>query len=249
MTQIRIPKRNVTILALILLLVGLSYIVYMSNLNGLPDDTSSSNHFVTIPDVPLDTLATRVVPRQVATGVTRGVQYLGSDKVYSDGGNQQVIVEDTSNPRVMMGNHATFGEGFFVTKTGYNVKTETDPANYSFNSNQNHLKIIASGDVTVTRTAGNTTGTATVSYASYGFAQSLSPGLLAFSSGSPLPQIGVDDSGATAGLVSSRLDCTINYFSQTITFQLIAPDYAGNILHGLSQNAIIHYYLTQETAN
>lgn len=111
-----------------------------------------SDGFATIPDISVNAIADRVQPRQVASGMTRGIQQLGSDKVYSDGGNQQIIVEDTNEPRVMMGNHATFGEGFYVSKDGTNVKTNTSPANLIFNSSQNAFKIVSTATVSQTLT-------------------------------------------------------------------------------------------------
>lgn len=39
---------------------------------GLPDDGSPTDDFATISDVSVDAIASRVQPRQVATGVTRG---------------------------------------------------------------------------------------------------------------------------------------------------------------------------------
>ena len=111
---------------------------------GSLESMGLTNEYKDIPDQSLDAIADRVNPNQVASGVTRGIQQLGSDKVYSDGGNQQIIVEDTNEPRVMMGNHATFGEGFFVSKDGTNVKTNTNPANLIFNSSQNVFKVVVS---------------------------------------------------------------------------------------------------------
>jgi len=100
---------------------------------GAPADAQPSDDFATISDVPVAPSTDRVAPRQVATGTTRGIQQLGSDKVYSDGGNSQIIVADTV-PQVLMGKQATFGEGFFVTRTGVDVTTNTDPTKLAFNS-------------------------------------------------------------------------------------------------------------------
>lgn len=83
-------------------------------------------------------------PDNILSGTTRGVQNLGSPQVFSDGGNNQIIVADTV-PRVLMGNQKTFGEGFYVSKSGVNAATNTDAAQWIFNSNQDVFKIVQSG--------------------------------------------------------------------------------------------------------
>lgn len=134
-----------------------------------PEDSNLSNTFATIPDQSLEAIADRVAPRQVASGMTRGVQQLGSDQVYSDGGNNQIIVEDSNEPRVLMGKQATFGEGFYVTKDGFNVKTNTNPDNFIFNSAQNAFKVakIVTGSYLVTATD------AANAYANFSFSHGL----------------------------------------------------------------------------
>lgn len=105
-----------------------------------------------IADIPIDPTSDRVQPRQVGTGVTRGVQYLGSDKVYSDGPDSRIIVEDDSTigvPTVLMGQQDTFGPGFYVAKAGIDAVTNTDPNNWIFNSNQNALKVVQTDTVSV----------------------------------------------------------------------------------------------------
>lgn len=83
----------------------------------------------------------RVLPRQQSTGLSRGIQQLGSPNVYVDSGNEQIIVQKDV-PQVLMGNQPTFGEGFYVTKTGVNVTTAKSLDDFVFNSNQNILKIV-----------------------------------------------------------------------------------------------------------
>lgn len=112
------------------------------------DDGQTNQDAYTIPDVPVKPSTDRVQPNQVGTGVTRGVQYLGSENVYSDGGNEQIIVA-TDQPTVLMGNQSTFGKGFYVAKSGIDATTNTDPSNWIFNSNQNTFKVITSYTLTV----------------------------------------------------------------------------------------------------
>jgi hypothetical protein len=107
------------------------------------------NAYPTIGDTPVDAQTDRVIPRQVSSGTTRGIQQLGSDNVYADGGNQQIIVEDSTVPRVLMGKQSFFGEGFYVTKANVNVKTNSDVNQFIFNSNQNIFKVVASGTMTL----------------------------------------------------------------------------------------------------
>lgn len=118
-------------------------IVVQSNMSdlGSPQDSNVTDSLPTIADVSLDAIASRVNPNQIPSGVTRGIQQLGSDKVYSDGGNNQIIVADTV-PRVVMGNQPTFGEGFYVSKADIDATTNTDPNNWIFNSSQNVYKIV-----------------------------------------------------------------------------------------------------------
>jgi len=110
-----------------------------------PDDAKVGE----VPQASLD----KVLPRQVSTGLSRGIQQLGTQNVYVDSGNNQIIVGDTVGqnilPRVLMGNQTTFGDGFYVSKEGVDVTTNTDTNNFIFNSNQNVFKIVKTGTVTV----------------------------------------------------------------------------------------------------
>jgi hypothetical protein len=115
-----------------------------------------TNSYVTISDTAVSPESDRIQPRQTASGVTRGIQQLGSDKIYSDGGNNRIVVEDTTNPKVLMGNQPTFGEGFYVAKAGVDAATNTDANNWIFNSNQNVFKIISTGTGSVTVGNGDT---------------------------------------------------------------------------------------------
>lgn len=113
-----------------------------------PTDGQPTDDFATIPDVPIPTDTQRVSPNQIASGVARGIQQFGSDQVYVDSGNNQFVVADSTSPRVVMGNQATFGEGFYVSKSGIDATTNTDPTQWIFNSNQDVFKIIKTDVIT-----------------------------------------------------------------------------------------------------
>lgn len=98
----------------------------------------------TIPTMEME----RVLPRQQSTGLSRGIQQLGSPNVYVDAGNEQIIVQKTV-PQVLMGNQAAFGEGFYVTKPGIDVTTAKQLSDFIFNSSQNMFKIVKEMDITI----------------------------------------------------------------------------------------------------
>lgn len=104
-----------------------------------------SSNDATLPEMELE----RTLPRQVSTGVSRGVQQLGTPNIYVDSGSNQIIVSKTDNQvttnQVLMGNQPTFGEGFFVTKPGIDVAQANSTEDFVFNSNQNVFKIVKSG--------------------------------------------------------------------------------------------------------
>lgn len=207
----------------------------MSNEIGISADAQLSNDFATIADVPIQPDSTRITPQQIASGMSRGIQQLGSDKVYSDGGNQQIIVEDTADPRVLMGNQTTFGEGFYVSKAGIDAKTNTDPAQWIFNSNQNVFKIVQSETATIP-TSG--TNTATVSIA-HGL--SYIPAFIAYvfvlSNYNTVPLVNINSvTGAIISIYSGWSDAT------NINFQVVVP--GGTV----GSTTPVKYYLLQETA-
>lgn len=124
---------------------------------GQPTDLSSmglSNSYTDIPDISVDAIADRVLPRQTASGITRGAQATAG----ADG-----------NPQVLVGNQQTFGNGFYVAKPAINVITNTDPNQMIFNSNQNTFKIatIVTGTYLVDATD------ASNAYANFSFPHSL----------------------------------------------------------------------------
>lgn len=107
-----------------------------------PQDSNLSNDFATIPDVSLDAIADRVIPRQVASGLDRGAQ---------------VIIGTAGLPKVLSGNQKTFGLGFYVAKDGKDVTAVTNANDFIFNSNQNIYKIIATIPLTLTFTRSSAT--------------------------------------------------------------------------------------------
>lgn len=211
--------------------------------------------FTDIPDVPVAPKSDRIDPNQVASGMSRGIQQLGSDKVYSDGGNQQIIVEDSNEPRVMMGNHATFGEGFYVSKDGTNVKTNTNPANLIFNSSQNVFKIVATGSGTVAGVDNSASG----NWAAYGATNvttiphglSFIPSLLCYVTGgtsffgtqyrlTPCPTL----FNAALGFPwQEYVDATIDATNVYVRYAVCPGSNAS------ARSATFKYYLLQETAN
>jgi hypothetical protein len=213
----------------------------MGDLNE-PASTGLSNDYQDIAAQPVNPESDRLIPRQIATGVTRGIQQLGSEKVYSDGGNNQIIVEDTSVPRVLMGDQTSFGEGFYVSKSGINVKTNTDAAQFIFNSNQNTLKIVQTSTITVPETAANTIQL-------YSFSHNLGyiPVAIAYFSTStdytPLPMF-----------TQSNIDIVNHYvkFGGFISYAVDSTTMAFTIQNALAVPFLtftVKYYLLQETAN
>lgn len=211
--------------------------------------------FTTIPDVPVVPTSDRITPNQVASGVTRGIQQLGSDKVYSDGGNQQIVVEDSTIPRVLMGNQATFGEGFFVSKAGINAKTNTDPAQWIFNSSQNVFKIVSSGtasfaDMNISNPGAGKFSQAGSSFSSINHNLGYIPAIIAYLyDGSyyySLPYQSYGGSGAGTTALWYDFSCYVS--STQITFAISGLAY-GTGLTLTGGTFIAKYYLLQETAN
>ncbi len=222
---------------------------------GKVNDLASSgltNGYTDIPDQSVEAIADRVAPRQVATGMTRGIQQLGSEKVYSDGGNNQIIVEDSNEPRVLMGNQATFGEGFYVTKDGFNAKTNTNAANFIFNSNQNILKVATTGTSTYTLNVMPANSSATVTVA-HGLA--VIPAFQVFCTLPAFPgsvaTVGVQLMPAfvtlqdASGLGAILLWCTARADITNLYIDIINPS-SGTITNATPLS--FKYYILQETA-
>lgn len=218
------------------------------------DAGAGADSFATIPDVPVAPETNRVTPNMVATGTTRGIQQLGSEKVYSDGGNAQIIVKDSSNARVLMGKQATFGEGFYVSKAGVDATTNTDAAQWAFNSNQNVFKIVQTGTYTTTINYNSATPAAgqfgrtffTVATIPHGL--SYIPAIIGYQSDGAggyylMPYTAYAATGSTAfwGTWFFSTDST------NVKLYLDIMSYGGGITY--APGFPFKYYLLQETAN
>jgi hypothetical protein len=104
------------------------------------DIGNNRNDFATIPDVPVAPESTRIAPQQMGSGISRGAQ---------------AIIGSTGVPQILSGVHDTFGPGFYVSKPSVNAITNTDAAQWAFNSNQNVLKIVSTGTAFVVAVAGS----------------------------------------------------------------------------------------------
>jgi hypothetical protein len=194
------------------------------------------NGYANIPDVPVDASTDRIIPRQVSSGTTRGIQQLGSTQVYSDGGNNQIIVEDTV-PRVLMGNQASFGLGLYVSKSGIDVKTNTDAAQFIFNSNQNVLKVVKTGTVVIPDPGAGNTSSVVVTHG-LGFV----PLVVGYAQGGlnvPLPVFnGWDATGVCLG---------ITYFGVVNTNTLSITNFKPSTGAGSNIGQTVKYILYQES--
>lgn len=215
-----------------------------------PDSVSAA----AIPQSSMD----RVLPRQTSTGLARGVQQLGSPNVYVDSGNEQIIVAknsdaNTSTPQVLMGNQATFGEGFYVTKPGIDATAATNSSDFIFNSNQDIFKIVQTGTITVPDT---TAGPAAASnFASsfntvsvvhnLGFAPVIVAYWTTISSDvfQPVPFSGFDGSGTAATWTAVNIEVTSTNIIATATSMVY-----GNTTNSLS-GILIKYFLLQESVS
>lgn len=219
---------------------------------GSLESMGLTNEYKDIPDQSLDAIADRVNPNQVASGMTRGIQQLGSEKVYSDGGNNQIIVEDANEPRVLMGDQATFGEGFYVTKDGFNAKTETNAANFIFNSSQNMFKIVSTGTAIVTVPTPISSGTVLTTTVAHNLG--VKPAFSAFvdipiGDGSAVLQGKL--TGVPAFLIKSTgsisIAATVDVDTTNIYFRV--ANTAGTGVTGVDGVWTFKYYLLTETAN
>lgn len=194
-----------------------------------------------VPQMEMD----RVLPRQQSTGLARGVQQLGSPNLAVDSGENQIIVADTvgqvNTNRVLMGNQSVYGEGFYVTKPGIDVKTAKSDADFIFNSNQNVFKIVETGTTNVTTPAAISSANFTINH-NLGFV----PITIAYINNAyqfiPLP---VTFWGTTASKGSAEFEMHIQGVTDTqIIFQITnwASLFNGQVFP-------LKYYFLQETAD
>lgn len=94
------------------------------SLNTPTDGTDNSDDFATIPDTSVDAIATRTLPRQVTTGITRGTQtIMNTDGSYVTLG----LIPDGGTD---------FGIAFFDVN-GNIISKNTGSVEYMYDSNNN----------------------------------------------------------------------------------------------------------------
>lgn len=187
----------------------------------------------------------RILPRQSPSGVSRGVQQLGSPNIYADSANNRVIVED-GMPRVLMGNQPFFGEGFYVSKPTVDATKAFSPDQFIFNSNQDILKVVKSGSATFGFTS-STISTGRIPH-NLGFAPAVSSflnnvgiGSIAGNANLPLP--------TWVGASIDTINQVVNFSSWLFAFTDSQYFYATLFNStGVGINLPITYYLFQETA-
>jgi hypothetical protein len=193
----------------------------------------------------------RILPRQIPSGVSRGIQQLGGDSLEADSGNKRITVTDNGTKQVLMGSQATFGEGFYVTKAGKDVTLTTNPTDFIFNSNQNVFKIVASTSLRYT-VSGQVQGS--VYSPTYLHNLGYEPAFLVYLSGSPVSgagnyvQLPFGTTSWSAGtptqiLWSSFITAGTN--TTTLTIEMFFAGTAG-LFDGVYNFKI---FLLQETAN
>lgn len=194
----------------------------------------------------------KVYPRQVSTGLGRGIQQLGSPNIFVDSGDNQIIVAKDTVNQVLMGDQSTFGEGFYVTKAGIDAKTAKSPDDFIFNSNQNIFKIISSGTINIDIPNPFTTGVSPLigtvrhdlntrpGFMVYG---DIPSGAGAYSGTGNLTNLPVIVGGSGSITVMAQAFVT----TTTITVQII--NMFGASIADLGTPWVFKYYLLQETAN
>lgn len=122
----------------------------MDKLN-IPTSDPIDNNYPTIPDQAVNPESDRIAPRQVATGLARGTQQLGSPNIVSDPANLRIYVNDNTTDRVTFGKIGDGANdwGLKVSEPGIDVDTATDDQ-LIFDSSNNTFKI--TGDFTMTTT-------------------------------------------------------------------------------------------------
>lgn len=145
---------------------------------GQVSDLSSSglsNNFSNLPSNNVDSAfnSDRVQPRQVASGVTRGTQFVGYGSVKIDGANERISVGENNEANLILGDqsdsnsnfgfsvsdgsHPRFLGGKFpdgnikikLSQVGYDVSTATDDQ-LIWSSDFNMFKIVRTGAASIT---------------------------------------------------------------------------------------------------
>lgn len=184
-----------------------------------------------------DNSAGLVTPYKVNSGVSRGVQQLGGSSLIADAGNSNITVIKNV-PQVLMGNQSTFGEGFYVTKDGVDVTTNTDSNQFIFNSNQNVFKIVGSATFPSIPTTGPTTTTTIAHNLNY------IPAVIAYTVVGGLYRLMPHTQMNTAdGTISYYAYVSVDNVNLYIVFQY------NNGVGPVGSTIPVKYYLLQETAN
>lgn len=194
------------------------------------------------------------VPGDVITGTTVGMQYLGSPNIFVDSVNSRIGVQQSSTPQILMGKHPKFGQGFFVSKSGINVVSNTDPNQFIFNSSQDVFKIVGTGTLTGLTASGTGSAGVYTLFGGSGISQvahglSFIPSIVAYlniNNGStyfPLPYTALNNVGAGPSWTSyyAYADNT-NVYIDTRILVFGAVSVAAAPIS-------VKYYLLQETAN
>lgn len=175
------------------------------------------------------------------------------NNIIADGANDRITVERDNIVQVLMGNQRTFGEGFYVTRTGVDAITNTDPAQFIFNSNQNVFKVVASSTASLTGSSSinnNQTQTQTIAH-NLGF----TPAVLIYVNA--VSVVGIQGGGGLTNLPVSYILPGIATSYPIITLQNRIDStnlYLDLVCHlGTANNFSAYtwtyrYYLLQETA-
>jgi len=190
------------------------------------DDIGNTDNFATIPDVSLDAIADRVIPRNVQSGVSRGTE--------------QILVDSTGLPKVLSGNQKTFGLGFYVAKPTKNVTTITNASDFIFNSNQNVFKIVYSGTVTLPATTNGSVNTVTYTH-NLGYVPAVVAYIASGGANSNIPSIALQIGGANDGKVLTVINS--NADSTQVVFSCYNATFSTT-----TTAAPIKFFLLQETA-
>lgn len=151
--------------------------------------------------------------------------------------NARILANDGTTNRALFGyNQALNLWGFFLTKLGIDVNTNTDPSQFIFNSNQDIFKIVASGIATIP-TSGSATSTVSVAHG-LGYIPAFVAFVLVAGNYNTVPLNNYNTS--TGALISAYLGWSD---ATNINFQTVVP--GGTV----SSSTPVKYYLLQETAN